>query len=255
VSLFQLLYEPGTKLLLSRFGGLAAVGYYEMASRLVNQVRALIVNANQVMIPVVAQASFRGAEEVRKLYKRTMSATLFVNTPLICAIITFGAFISLFWIGHVEPAFMFPLVVLSVTMFFNVMCGPAFYSSLGLGKLNLLVYVHLFMAFLNISLGLLLGHFFGARGVIISWGITFTSGSLLLIIFYQRDMLISFGRLFSQSDIALIVIAAAFAFGARMFSTGFQYSNARLVTTLLLFAIVFIPLLLSNQNLKSMLKR
>jgi len=87
VSLFQMLYEPATKTLLTHFGGLPAVGYYEMASRLVNQVRALIVNANQVMIPVVAQASHKGVDEVRRLYVRTMSITLFINAPLICAVI------------------------------------------------------------------------------------------------------------------------------------------------------------------------
>jgi len=255
VSLFQLLYEPGTKLLLSHFGGLAAVGYYEMASRLVNQVRALIVSANQVMIPVVAQASFKGTEEVRKLYLRTMSATLFVNAPLICGLITFSAFISLFWIGHVEPAFMFPLLVLSITMFFNVMCGPAYYSSLGQGKLGLLVYIHLFMAFFNLSLGLLLGHFLSSNGVILSWGITFTTGSLLLIIFFQRNMLISFARLFSQSDILLISIAAAFALVAVLLSQNFSYSKHRLVLTLVSFGVVFVPLLLSNHNLKRLTRR
>jgi O-antigen/teichoic acid export membrane protein len=194
-------------------------------------------------------------EEVRKLYKRTMSATLFINAPLICAVITFGSFISVFWIGHVEPAFMFPLIVLSITMFFNVMCGPAYYSSLGQGKLNLLVYVHLFMAFLNISLGLLLGYLFKASGVIVSWGITFTTGSILLIIFYQRDMLISFAKLFSGRDIALITIASMFALVAIVFGSAFHYSNFRLAVTLTLFAVVFIPLLLSNQNLKTLLKR
>ena len=32
------------------------VGYYEMASRLVVQLRSLIVSANQVMIPVIAES-------------------------------------------------------------------------------------------------------------------------------------------------------------------------------------------------------
>jgi O-antigen/teichoic acid export membrane protein len=55
VSISQLLYEPTTKILLSKYGGLGILGNYEMASRLVNQVRALIVNANQVVIPIIAE--------------------------------------------------------------------------------------------------------------------------------------------------------------------------------------------------------
>jgi O-antigen/teichoic acid export membrane protein len=56
VSIFQLLYEPTTKILLSRFAGMSLLGYYEYASRLVNQFRALLVSANQVVIPVVAES-------------------------------------------------------------------------------------------------------------------------------------------------------------------------------------------------------
>lgn len=253
VSLLQLLYEPATKMLLTRFGGLPAVGYYEMASRLINQVRALIINANQVMIPVVAQASHSGMNAVINLYQKTMSATLLVNVPAICAVISFSSFISVLWIGHIEQAFIYPLVVLSVTMFFNIMCGPAYYSSLGQGKLNLLVYIHLLMAAMNIGLGLLLGHLFGADGIIVSWGITFSTGSLLLIIYFQRAMLINFMRIFSRADWTLLFVAIIFTVSAVVINV--HYTNTTFVITLLLFAAVFIPLLYRNDNVKAVLRK
>ena len=56
LSFMQMLFEPITKGLLSNFGGLAMVGYYEMGSRLVSQLGSLIVRANQVIVPVVAVA-------------------------------------------------------------------------------------------------------------------------------------------------------------------------------------------------------
>lgn len=255
VSLFQMLYEPATKTLLTRFGGLAAVGYYEMASRLVNQVRALIVNANQVMIPVVAQASHKGMDEIRQLYVRTMSVILLINVPLICGVLCFSGFISLFWIGHVELAFTFPLLVLSIAMFFNIMCGPAYYSSLGQGNLNLLVYIHLMMAILNITLGIGLGYFFKGNGVILSWGITFATGSLLLIIFYQRNIIIKFTQIFSRADIGLLLTGVIFAIGAVAADNFFKYTNSVFLFTLVAFGIIFIPLTLANQNLRMLLKR
>lgn len=253
VSLLQLLYEPATKMLLSRFGGLPNVAYYEMASRLINQVRALIVNANQVLIPVVAQASHSGTNAVISLYQRAMSATFLVTVPAICATISFGAFISLLWIGHLEPAFIFPLIVLSVTIFFNIMCGPAYYSSLGQGKLNLLVYVHLFMAALNIVLGWMVGKLFGSNGVIISWGITFTMGSLLLIIFFQRGMSIKLAEIFSKSDWRLLFAAIIFTAFAVFINKDYTY--ARLIITSLLFAVVFIIVLFSNDNAKAIFSK
>ena len=56
VSIVGMMYEPVTKGLLSRYGGLAMVGYYEMASRMVFQFRIMIVSANQVLVPVIATA-------------------------------------------------------------------------------------------------------------------------------------------------------------------------------------------------------
>jgi len=255
VSLLQILFEPTTKTLLTRFGGLAAVGYYEMASRLVNQVRALIVNANQVMIPVVAQASHKGLDEVRRLYLRTMSVTLFINVPLICAVICFSGYISLYWIGHVEPAFTFPLIVLAVSMFFNIMCGPAYFSSLGQGKLNLLVYIHLFMAVLNVVLGFGLGYLFSANGVILSWGTTFGFASVLLIFYYQRNLLISARQAFSRSDILLFCAGVIFAIATVIIIPHFNYSPVVLGLTLAVFLLIFLPLGITNPNLKALVKK
>ena len=70
ISVCQMLYEPTTKALLSKFGGLSLVGFYEMASRLVSQVKSLLVNANQVMVPVIAAALHNNKEEITKIYKK-----------------------------------------------------------------------------------------------------------------------------------------------------------------------------------------
>jgi len=49
VSIIGMLSDPLTKALLSKFGGLAMVGYYEMAYRMLSQFLAIMVNANQVL--------------------------------------------------------------------------------------------------------------------------------------------------------------------------------------------------------------
>jgi len=256
VSLLQMLYEPATKALLTRFGGLPAVGFYEMATRLVNQVRALIVNANQVMVPVVAEAAYIGQHEVRKLYIKSMSVTLFINIPLIAAILCFSPFISYYWIGHYESNFTFPLSVLAVAMFFNIMCGPAFFSSLGEGKLNLLVWVNGLMGILNISLGLGLGYLFKGDGVILSWGITYAVCSLILIFFYQKSLDVKFKNIFSRSDnilffVSIVYTALAVIIAARMKNNSVEV----LLVNIFVFGLIFMPLLYVNKNFKMLYQK
>jgi O-antigen/teichoic acid export membrane protein len=49
-----MLYDPITKALLTKFGGLSLVGYYEMANKLIYQIRSLKVSANQILVPAFA---------------------------------------------------------------------------------------------------------------------------------------------------------------------------------------------------------
>jgi O-antigen/teichoic acid export membrane protein len=256
VSLLQMLYEPATKALLTRFGGLPAVGFYEMATRLVNQVRALIVNANQVMVPVVAEAAWLGRHEVQKLYIKSMSVTLFINIPLISAILCFSPFISYYWIGHYESHFTFPLGVLAISMFFNIMCGPAFFSSLGEGKLNLLVWVNVLMGVLNISLGLGLGYLLKGNGVILSWGITYAVCSLILIFFYQKSLAVKFKNIFSRSDGLLFFVSIAYTLLAMTIVARMQNNSIKmLLLNVFVFGLIFIPVLYTNKNFKLLFQK
>jgi len=65
ISVTSILYDPITKALLSKFGGLSMLGYYEMASRLVQQFRALIVSANQVIVPTIADLKEKTPERIQ----------------------------------------------------------------------------------------------------------------------------------------------------------------------------------------------
>ncbi|MCP2619681.1 oligosaccharide flippase family protein [Candidatus Aminicenantes bacterium AC-334-K16] len=54
ISVARMLYDPITKALLTKFGGLSLVGYYEMANKLIYQIRSLKVSANQILVPAFA---------------------------------------------------------------------------------------------------------------------------------------------------------------------------------------------------------
>lgn len=204
VSIIQILYEPTTKVLLSKFGGLQFVGFYEMASRLVSQIRAMINSANQIMIPIVAQAAETGTNDVKDLYKKTISITLIITVPVISALVIFSGFICKFWVGYYEETFMFSIQILSLATFFNVMCAPAYFSCLGEGKLRLLIWVHISIAVLNIMLGNLLGNFWFGKGVIVAWAISLIGGSVLLVLVYQKNRFIRFHDILHKRQLLLL---------------------------------------------------
>ena len=66
-----MLLDPLAKVLLSRFGGLSAVAYFEMANRMVSQARSLIASANQVLVPYYSKV----AETTRGRIQMSTSGT------------------------------------------------------------------------------------------------------------------------------------------------------------------------------------
>ena len=257
VSLLQILYEPTTKVLLSKFGGLQVVGFYEMASRFISQIRAVINSANQVMIPVVAQAAQKSINDVMALYKLAMSLTLLVAVPIISAVVVFSIYVCNFWIGHYEPNFILPLTLLSISTFFNVMCGPAYYSSLGEGKLSLLVFVHILMAVTNVLLGLILGKLFGGTGVVWAWMLTLLFGSLILTIKYQQKIKFRIKNVFLQNDYLLMSVGLFISVSLAIINNKLFNINCTLniYIVFLFFIVCFVPVLLMNNNVKTIFKR
>lgn len=204
LSFMQMSFEPVTKALLSKFGGLAMVGYYEMASRLVSQFRSIIVNANQVVIPVIASAKETNTSYIKNLYYKSFAIILFLNTIITTVVILSAPIISKLWIGSFEPVFIFAVVINSLAVFINICSNPAYFSYMGEGKLNPLILSYFFITFLNVSLAFILGYFFGGYGVIVAWNLAFMLGSLLVVMQYHKSTGFKLGEIITRNDMRLL---------------------------------------------------
>lgn len=109
ISISQMLYDPITKALLTKFGGLAMTGFYEMANRMILQFRALLVTTNQVLVPTIADLKEKNPEIIQKVYSDSYRLLLYIALPLFSLTITFTPIISQVWIGYYEATFvLFP---------------------------------------------------------------------------------------------------------------------------------------------------
>ncbi len=252
ISIFQMLYEPITKGLISKFGGLALLGYYEMASRLVNQIRALIVNANQVMVPVVAHTNSTNKENLKELYNKSMSITFFVTTVLISIVLLFTPIISILWIGFLEPTFLFSMVLLSVSMFVNILIGPAYFSCVGEGNLNLILKAQIMIGFLNLIFGIILGHYFSGQGVIISWALSVTVSSFYLLNNYQKQKNIPLTSMITKYNVTLIMISLFIVITGMMLFNKLEImiTNIWIITLIyiVVILIIYTPFFIKNKD-------
>lgn len=181
-SITGILNEPVTKMFLSKFGGLAFTGYYEMANKLIMQVRGAIVSANQSLMPYMVKES-----EVSKLKNRftvlslSFTGVLIVSLIILTSINILAPKISEIWIGHNEVIFVNVLFLVSISMFINLLSAPCYFALLSLNKLNPIIYSQTIMATINLALGLILGSYFGGYGIVATWMIVVIAGSLYLL--------------------------------------------------------------------------
>lgn len=181
---FMLLLDPVAKALMARFGGPAAAGYFEMANQVVMKVRALIVSANQAIVPHVAALAEAEPSRLGHLYRENMRLLVFVTVPTFALLIAWSGGFSWLLVGAYQPEFAFLLGLCAVAWAANIFAGPAYFINLGTGRVVWNTLVHVLMGALNAGLGWLLGRWYGADGVALGYAVALVSGSAMLIAVY-----------------------------------------------------------------------
>lgn len=187
LGLLRMLFEPTTKVLMSRLGGLDAAGFYEMATLLVTKLRALIVAAQQALTPEIAFLHEREPNRVNAAYARANGIGGYVTVPLFCGVVASAPAVSHLWVGYYEPLLVLFVVILAVGWLANTLTGPGFFLLLGTGEMRGVVHSHLTIAFVNAGLGAALGWAAGAAGVAVGWALALAAGAVHLLWVLQRD--------------------------------------------------------------------
>ena len=222
----MLLFEPTTKFLFARYGGLSAVGHFELAQQVVMKVRALIVESNRVVVPVMAGLGSVGSD-ARGLYSRNIQYLVLLLTPLFAVLASVIPAISELWLGHYQPQFVIMGVVLTVAWYLNSVTAPAYFAYLGHGRLRWLTVAHLVLGVGNVLLGVALGPLFGWPGVIVAFAISLAVGGFIPVWTYHREHALSVRTVLSRSDLSLLAVcvsAAAVALGG--YAASLQFGTA-----------------------------
>ena len=251
-SLIVMLYEPLTKGLLSYFGGLSMVGYYEMANRMVMQVRSMIISVNRVFVPAVAELIEVDYLKIKSMYLKSyeffFSITIIVFTLLAVATPT----VSLVWIGESNDVFIYFSWLLIFGWGLNTFTGSAFFFNQGAGCLRPNLYTHVIICLLNIGLGLALGFVYGSFGVVIGWVIALVLGSMPLLIRYHIDNGIPMRSIIPSSGWLILLIVV---FGAVITVVTFSAIESNDIPELITGCVVYIIIVFTGVLMTSFGKR
>ncbi|MGC8979477.1 oligosaccharide flippase family protein, partial [Caldisericum sp.] len=256
VSVTTMFYDPTTKVLLSKFGGLSMVGYYEMANRMIQQFRALIVSANQVLVPAIADLNEKNPERIRSVYLTSYNLLFYLALPLYTLIIISIPFISEIWIGHYERVFIIFGMLLAIGNFLNTLAGPSYFANLGTGELRWNVIGHIAIAILNAVFGITFGFHFNGYGVAVAWILALSLGSAVIYIAYHLTHKIPLSELFPNDSRTMFVFCILITLVSLLIQSGVNHTirtvALNIIIILLSSILILIPLYLHPMRKRMM---
>ncbi|OZC03085.1 lipopolysaccharide biosynthesis protein [Rubricoccus marinus] len=187
LGVLRMLYEPTTKALMGRYGGLELAGLYEVASLAILKLRSLLVAALQVLTPEVASLEEREPERVNEVYRDVDRLGWALTLALFAAVAAAAPLVSHLLVGRYEPGFVAFSLILAVGWGLNSLSAPGFFLLLGTGQMRHVVASHVTVGVVNAAAGWALGIAFGGSGVAWGWALALGLGAAHLVVGLWRQ--------------------------------------------------------------------
>lgn len=212
VSLFQMFCEPVTKFYLSRYGGLSLVGLFEIASRLVVQIRAILLAVVSNLLPkLVGIHSTQSSEKVRISFRNIFGVNYDLFVLSFGLLIVFSPYIIEIWLGQMDNQLILLVNWLSLAWFINSTAIVPYIFNLGSGILKGNVWSHAMMAFFNVILGLMVIVLnLEAIWFVFVWLFSLVVGSGYILFEYRLRNHIKFFSLFTNQNYFVLGLTVAF---------------------------------------------
>lgn len=204
--ILRLVFDPITKVLMVRFGGVDAAGYFEMANQVVIKVRSLITGANSAIVPRVAQLLETAPKDAHLLYRQNLRALIFISLPFFTMLYSWSATISWLFMGQVNNELLFLLQLSCAAWSLSIVAVPAYFFNQGFGTVGLNTLTYAITGATNIVFGVILGSLFGTNGVAWAYLVSLLLGHWFLITAFQRSKSIYWNILCLQEFKLLIIV-------------------------------------------------
>jgi len=188
------------KLFLALLVGVAAVGWYEIASDVALKLRGAIGFLLTPVLPAASELSALGdTQRIQELYFRTHKYLALIATPVICYVAAIsGRFVEL-WIGPDMKVVVVPLCVLLGVSLINLATGPGFLIYAGAGKLKPGVDAAILGVVVNLVLSFGLIYRYGFAGAVLGTAVSLIVSAAYFTIVFHRQTGYSLFRLLGEA--------------------------------------------------------
>lgn len=234
------------KLFLALLAGVVPVGWYDMGSDIALKVRSVPQLLLAPIVPAASELDARSeSEKLVELYHRTHKYMACIGVPLVGFVVAVsGRFVEL-WIGPSLRIVAWPLSVLTLVGFFNLLTGPGYLILVGQGVLRPGLYAALVGVGLNIPLSFILIYRFGFGGALIGTSVSLIVASVTFLFLFHRHTGNSIFRLLREAYLKPVSCSIGVLVILFLVLPVTSLSWLGLLASALLFGALYITLLLS----------
>ncbi len=200
------------KVLLAFFVGVAAAGWYDIASEAALKIRATIGLILSPVLPAASELDALGDEpRMRELYHRSHKYLALFGVPAVCFVTAIASRFVELWLGPSLKFIAVPLAILLAVNFFNLATGPGFMIFAGAGNLRPGMQSAALAVFLNVGLSVGLIYAWGFTGAVIGTSVAVLVGSAYFMMLFHRETGYSVSRVLQSYLMPALCSVAALA--------------------------------------------
>ena len=178
-SLLTLGLEPVTRAALTRLAGIETVALYEIAYRVVFQLRSVIVAGLQPMVPHLARMGAHSAGHFSSIVVRAAAYGMMVATPLMGLALMCLPTLSIMILGRPEPMVSLFAGLLAMAWLVNIASAPGYFANLVQGNVYANWASQAVMCITNAVLAPWVGRYWGGIGIVAASAAAILLGSLV----------------------------------------------------------------------------
>ncbi len=192
--IISMLLVPFIKIIIARYIGLANVTYFEIANKIVLQIRSLFERGISAIMPEVSRLAVAVEDTKMKISEvmRKINRTNFLVSALVFTLlfIISGSVLRL-WLGDkYDISIVIAFRIIIVGYLLNLFSVPYYYYFMGIGEVKYCFYNHFIQAAFNCILILILvfANIANFQLLVVVYSFSIALSALILIVMYYRTM-------------------------------------------------------------------
>jgi O-antigen/teichoic acid export membrane protein len=205
----SLIFDPLTRSLLGHYSGLAEIGLFDMASRMVIQLRTVLVGACSILVPVFSvPREIAASDAMRRRYVEVLAIITSATLTVILGLEGTSLGLSAVWLGSSSRFFVLAVTLLSVGWGLNSLAAPAYMTLMGWARLRWNVIGQYATLAVLAGVGAALAPPLKGPGVLIAYVLALVVGGLVPLWYVHRALSVTIKEWLRAVDWRL----AAYAF-------------------------------------------